>query len=422
MKWIVSTEDRRWCEKTPDKAHGGEVLAIGEKIGKPLYGFGCCISELGVKAISGLPEDKQCDIYDELFGQNGCGFSFCRLPIGANDFAEGWYSYNECEGDFEMKNFSIARDRKYIIPAIREAQKRSPSIRFFASPWSPPTWMKYPAVYNYGKIVETEENLSAYALYFRRYLEAYLEEGIKITQIHFQNEIHADQKFPSCVWNGEAAANFIVNYLKPQLGDKCEVWFGTVNGPEASTETRHRQYLGYAMQYKGFDKAISGVAYQWAGKFGITQCSEDYPHLNTINSEMECGDGNNTWEYAMYSYEMMHHYFKFGSRACVYWNMALPFSSMSTWGWKQNSLVVVNDDEYVFSPEFYLIKHFAHFVKEGAVMLSTKGGMSSNATVFQNPDGTKVAVIMNPYDIEKVVSIEGNSYALDPRSFNSIIL
>ena len=424
MNWIVSTEGKPW--RTNDCASDvkGEEIVIGEEIGKPLYGFGCCISELGVKALNSLPLDKRNEVYDQLFGKEGCGFTFCRLPIGANDFAEGWYSYNDTQDDFEMKNFSIDRDRKYIIPAITEAKKRSKGLRFFASPWSPPTWMKYPAVYNYGRIVETDENLKAYALYFKKYLEAYLAEGIIVSQIHFQNEIHADQKFPSCLWSGEAAANFIVNYLKPEIGNKCEVWFGTVNGPEPSTEalTRHRQYLGYAMQKEGFKEAISGVSYQWAGKFGIIQCYEDYPQLDTINSEMECGDGENTWQYAMYSYEMMHHYFKFGARACVYWNMALPSDSIITWGWKQNSLVVVKDGEYRFSPEFYLIKHFAHFVKDGAVMLSTSGGMSTNTTVFKNTDGSRVAVIMYPYDFVKNITIEGKSYTLEPNSFNSIVI
>ena len=138
MKWIASTEDQRWCEIEAASADGGEILEIGPAIGKPLYGFGCCISELGVKAIDSLPEEKQSEIFDMLFGEDDCGFRFCRLPIGANDFAESWYSYNECEGDYEMAHFSIERDRKYIIPAIREAQKRAPSLRFFASPWSPP--------------------------------------------------------------------------------------------------------------------------------------------------------------------------------------------------------------------------------------------------------------------------------------------
>ena len=78
--------------------------------------------------------------------------------MGANDFAESWYSYDEFDGDYELEKFSIDRDKKYIIPAVREAQKRSEGIEFYASPWSPPTWMKFPKVCNYGQIVETDEN------------------------------------------------------------------------------------------------------------------------------------------------------------------------------------------------------------------------------------------------------------------------
>jgi glucosylceramidase len=282
--------------------------------------------------------------------------------------------------------------------------------------------MKFPAVYNYGRLIQTKENLDAYALYFKKYLDAYRAEGVNIPQLHVQNEIHADQKFPSCLWSGEELANFIVHHLSPMLDGQTEIWFGTVNGPEKDTETRHRQFLARAMQEEGFAEAIGGVSYQWAGKFGITQAAEDYPALNTVNSEMECGDGENSWEYALYSYEMMHHYFRFGARACVYWNMALPKDSISTWGWKQNSLVSVADGEYTFTPEFYLIKHFSAFVKEGAVMLSTEGDGSSCVTAFENPDGSCVAVVMNPFDFEKTLTLNGKSYALAPRSFHTILL
>jgi glucosylceramidase len=421
---IVSTKNAPWRKASLNTAKVGEELIIGDVIGKPLYGFGCCISELCVAEIRSLPAEKQTQIFDELFGEEGCGFRFCRLSVGANDFAKSWYSYNECEGDYAMEHFSIDRDRKYIIPAIKEAQQRSPHLRFFASPWSPPTWMKYPPVYNYGHLIQTEENLRAYALYFKKYVEAYAEEGIEIAQIHVQNEIHADQKFPSCVWNdGASLGNFMVNYLAPALEGKAEVWFGTVNGPEKQTATRHRQFLLQAMQVEGFRDIVGGAAYQWAGKFGITQAAEDFPDLPVFNSEMECGNGENTWEYAMYTYENMHHYFKYGARTCTYWNMALNAQSpTSTWGWYQNSLILVDGDDYRYTPEFYLVKHFAHFVKEGAVMLGTKGGFSSNATVFRNPDGSRVAILMNPFDFEKVITIEGEHYVLEPNSFNTVLL
>ena len=45
------------------------------------------------------------------------------MPVGANDFSKNWYSYNETEGDFEMKNFSIKNDFETLIPFIKNAQK-----------------------------------------------------------------------------------------------------------------------------------------------------------------------------------------------------------------------------------------------------------------------------------------------------------
>ena len=38
--------------------------------------------------------------------------------------------------------FSIARDSMRLIPYIKAAQAMKPNIRFWASPWTPPMWMK----------------------------------------------------------------------------------------------------------------------------------------------------------------------------------------------------------------------------------------------------------------------------------------
>lgn len=428
MVWISSTENELWSTNnrlSKDAADTDSKILIGKPIGKPLYGWGCCISEICAKAVLELAEDKQNAIFDELFGKEHCGFDYCRLSIGANDFAESWYSYDETEGDYAMEHFSIDRDRKYILPAIREAQKRSSELHFFASPWSPPTWMKFPKVCNYGRLVETDDNLKAYARYFRRYLEEYAKNGIRIEQICFQNEFISDQKFPSCLWSPALIEKFLDGYLIDEIGDLAEIWFGTYNGPETDARasyTRYYQYVGSVMQNKKCREHIKGIAFQWAGKFAIAQAAEDYPEVAFIHSEGECGDGNNTWDYAMYTYEMYHHYFKNGARANVYWNMALDNDGLSSWGWRQNSLISVKNGEYRYNPEFYLVKHFAKFVKRGAVMLATTGDFSSNTTFFENADGSRVAVIVNPFGFEKPVSLENTSYTLKPRSFNTIVL
>lgn len=426
MKWIVSTEENRWESCNDFSSQKGDEIVINQPIGRPLYGFGSCISELGAGPLLDLPPEERERAFEALFGESGCKFSFCRLSVGANDFADGWYSCDEEDGDYNLEKFSIDRDKKKIIPAIKIAMQKSKNLKFFASPWSPPTWVKFPKVYNFGKFVATDENCEFYAKYFRKFVEEYKKEGITVSQIHFQNELFADQKFPSCVWEGEDVVKFLRDYLIDELDGVAEVWYGTINGPENYggnfLNHRHNNYLNLAMQYDKCRKGIKGASFQWAGKFGIMQAQEDYPDLNFIHSECECGDGTNTWQYAMYTFEMLRHYFKFGARACVYWNTALDYTASSSWGWEQNSLITVKDGKCIFNPDFYAVKHFAHFVEEGAVMLKTESRFNTNTAVFKNPNGIRVAIIMNPFNFEKTVSIEGVNYKLKPRSFNSILL
>ncbi len=119
---------------------------------------------------------------------------------------------------------------------------------------------------------------------------------------------------------------------------------------------------------------------------------------------------------------LMRHYFRFGASAYVYWNIALEGDGSSTWGWKQNSLLHVENGKGEYTPEFYLMKHYAHFVKRGAKYVLLKGEFSSCCSAFRNPDGTLVIVACNPYDSEKAICVGDLSYPLPPRSVSTITI
>lgn len=426
-EWISSTEYAPWQTGNSYASVAGDTLSFGETA-QTVRGFGGCFNELGMIALRQLSDEERALVFDELFSPDKCNFTFNRMSMGANDFSAEWYSYNETDGDFDMEHFSIDYDRKNVLPYIKEAQKRQPDLALFASPWSPPTWMKFPKAYNYGKLIREEKYLRAYAKYIRLFLEAYKNEGVDIAQYHIQNEPCSTQKFPSCIWVGEEFRDFIRDYLAPEFeahGVETDIWLGTINGPEGDhrwTTTRYHQYTGIVMEDDVCREKVKGISYQWAGKWGVQATRDAYPDLELIQSESECGDGQNTWTYAMYIFEMMRHYFRNGVSAYVYWNMALKEGGESTWGWHQNSLVTVKDGHAKFNPEFYLMKHFSHFVRPGAKVLRTVGTMSPYALAFVNPDGDKVVVLMNPYDTEKTVTIEGENYILAPRSFNTVRL
>ena len=417
MKWISTTENEKWTESNIFASEKGEELRIGTPFGKEIYGFGACFNEIGMKEISSLTTVKQDEIYDELFSEDGLGLCYNRISIAANDFAEDWYSYNDTKGDYQMKNFSINRDKEYIIPAIQQAQKRCPDMVFFASPWSPPTWMKYPQACNYGRLVQTDENLKAYALYLRRFVEEYAKEGIKISHLHPQNEFLCDHKFPSCQYSAEEMENFMANYLIDEIGDLCEVWLGT-----NCWRDNYTSIYNTIMQNEKIRENVKGAGFQWSATEEIQLFCEDYPDKNAVHTECECGDGKNSWNHAMHVFELYRRSFRGGARANVYWNMVLKEGGLSTWGWHQNSLFTVKNGEYIKNPEYYCIKHFSHFVKKGAIMLKTTGAHSSCSAAFKNLDDSIVLVTVNPYNNEKGLTVEDKNYILKPMSFNTIIL
>ncbi|GGG16689.1 glycoside hydrolase family 30 protein [Paenibacillus abyssi] len=439
IRWISSTKETAWQEKEATRSSSVDAnLTITEEQFQHVEGFGGCFNELGFAALQQLTDEDRNKVLHSLFHPDGDHkFDICRLPIGASDYALEWYSHNEVDGDFAMEHFSIERDHKYLIPYIKEALKLNPDLKLFASPWSPPTWMKFPKAYNYGTLRWEKEILEAYALYFIKFVEAYRAEGITIHQIHVQNEVVADQKFPSCVWTGEQLREFIRDYLGPAFekhGLDTEIWLGTINAPDPwqelikKTTSDYDVYAGTVLSDPEAYKYIKGVGYQWAGKYAIQRTVQSYPELRYMQTENECGDGNNTWDYAKYVFNLYQHYFTNGVNAYVYWNMALEPKGRSTWGWEQNSMITIDPAEKraILNPEYYVMKHFAHFVSEGCVRIGLKGPWTGNALAFKRPNGNKVVVIANPFAEERVLHLSdgtsGGTFMLEPESFHTIVL
>ncbi|WP_238579184.1 glycoside hydrolase family 30 beta sandwich domain-containing protein [Neobacillus niacini] len=51
--------------------------------------------------------------------------------------------------------------------------------------------------------------------------------------------------------------------------------------------------------------------------------------------------------------------------------------------------------EIIWTPEFYVMKYFAHAVQSVAVRIGLPGNWSSNAVAFLNPNGQTVIVAAN---------------------------
>lgn len=397
MDWFCTTPDSQWQQMSAGRRPAAPLdLTLTERRDQTWEGFGGCFNELGWIALSALPENERGKILRELFDPAGdCRFTIARMPIGASDYAAEWYSHDEDADDFAMEKFSIERDRKYLLPYIRAALAFQPELTLFASPWSPPTWMKFPRAYNFGTLIWRREILDAYALYFAKFVEAYREEGIRIHQVHVQNEPNSDQKFPSCLWTGEKMRDFIRDHLGPLFqtrGMDCEIWAGTIERNDFNNWAHTILSDAAARQF------ISGVGYQWAGQGSVQRTHQSWADLRLMQTENECGDGANTWDYALYVFDLFQHYITNGVNAYIYWNMVLAPGGRSTWGWLQNAMITIDPETraVTYNPEFYVMKHFAHFIRPGARRIVLGGPWTGNAVAFENPDASTVIVIKNP--------------------------
>jgi glucosylceramidase len=451
VEWVSTTEASQWINR-----NGLSTKPISGKpdaeifVSKPLQtidGFGACFNELGWTSLNSLSSTDRNSVMKELFAPGvGGNFTICRMPVGANDFACDWYSYNETDGDFEMKNFSIANDLQTLVPFIRDAKKYNPDLKIWASPWSPPSWLKWNKHYACSRtwpsmdirfqngldtlkqghegtnlFIQKDEYFKAYALYFSKFINAYRAQGINIFAVMPQNEFNSCQLFPACTWTAAGLAKFIGSYLGPAMEkDKVEIMFGTMERPNVA-------FVDTVINDPLAGKYIKGIGFQWAGKDAIAAAHKKYPEMRLYQSEQECGDGKNDWGYCCYAWSLMKHYISNGANAYMYWNLSLDKDGYSRWGWRQNSLVSVDilKKTFEYNFEYYLLKHVSHFVLPGAKLLETTGAFT-DIMAFVNPDKSIVIVARNDDKVDKKVIFKIGNRVISPLmkadSFNTFVI
>ncbi|MCL1900716.1 MAG: beta-glycosidase, partial [Promicromonosporaceae bacterium] len=287
IRHLATTEANPWVEQ-PAPAFGAprrmpaSLISTADRL-QEIEGFGATFNELGWDALNLLDAETRAAAFDELFAPgDGLGLTRCRMPLGANDFSRDWYSYDETPGDHDLADFSIANDLDTLVPFIREAKARQPELTLWASPWSPPTWMKNNGHYACAKpridnrvdngirddqvraentdtfLVDDEQMLATYARYFGAFIDAYRALGIEVDTVMPQNEWNSAQPFPSCTWTPEGLAAF-VRHLGPQMQARgVDVFLGTLERADFRQVER-------VLADSRAARWIKGVGAQWAG-------------------------------------------------------------------------------------------------------------------------------------------------------------
>ena len=342
-------------------------------------------------------EDKKKTL-ELLFGETGLKYRFCRLCIGSSDFATEEYCYVK-EGDERLESFSIDRDKKYVIPFIKDAMAYAKyPITFIASPWSPPAFMKTNACrFEGGKL--KKEYYEVYAEYLIKFLLAYKEEGIDISMLTLQNEAKAVQTWESCVYTAEEEAEFACVLSecldKYNLNVQLLCW----------DHNKERLYDRASAIFEKCGDKMSGIAFHWySGDHfeAIDMLRKLYPNKLLLETEFCKTDGGLDFVETSYAREVINN-LSHGAHGICEWNLILdenggPYHNR---GGSIASPVRFDGNTCRATSIYREMYMFSHFIADGAKALYTSTfDVGVFVSAFKNPNGEIVVNILNELDRE----------------------
>lgn len=377
-------------------------------------GIGGALTDASAETFARLPAQKQQEFLTAYYdADKGIGYTLARTNIHSCDFSSGSYTYVN-EGDKELKSFSVAHDKQYRIPFIKRVNAATGGkLTLYASPWSPPAWMKDNNNMLHGGKLK-KEYYQAWAEYFARFIKAYEAEGIPVWGVSIQNEPMAKQIWESCLYTAEEERDFLKNNLGPTLhrqglkDKKIIVWDHNRDliYQRASTLLKDPEAAKYAW----------GIGFHWYEDWSgadqtfenLKRVSESFPDKPLLFTEGCNGpfsmNGINAWKLGERYGRSMINDFNSGTVGWTDWNVLLDETGGPNHV-KNFCFAPIHANtktgELIYTNAYYYIGHFSKFIKPGAKRIISSGSRSPlQTTAFKNPDGTIAVIVMNTSDKE----------------------
>jgi glucosylceramidase len=388
------------------------IFVNPSKTFQTFFGIGGAVTDASAEVFAKLSPEKQEEFLKAYYDKEvGIGYSLARTPIHSCDFSSGSFTY-VTEEDKELSTFSIDHDRTYRLPLIKRViEAAGGEIPLYASPWSPPAFMKSNNNMLRGGKLLPEFN-DAWALYYAKFIKAYEAEGIPIWGLTIQNEPMAVQRWESCIYTAEEERDFLKNHLGPTLereglGDKkIIVW------DHNRDLINHR--ANTILEDPEAAKYVWGIGFHWYETWtgsdpmfvNLDNLKESFPDKNLVFTE-GC---NESFDAAKYQYfpnaerygRSMINDFNQGTVAWTDWNILLDETGGPNHVMNLCFAPIHADTQtgaLIYTPTYYYLGHFSKFVRPGAKRVSTVCSRSHLlSTTFQNEDGSMVTVVMNHTD------------------------
>jgi glucosylceramidase len=373
-------------------------------------GVGGALTDASAETFYKLPKNKQQEILTAYYDPNkGIGYTLGRTNIQSCDFSSGSYTYI-ADGDKALKTFSIAHDRQFKMPFIKQAiAAAGGKLTMYVSPWSPPAFMKTNNDMLHGGKLKAEYNQS-WATFYTKFIKAYEKEGIPIWGLSVQNEPMAVQKWESCIFTAEEERDFVKNYLGPSLhkeglaSKKLIIW-------------DHNRDLLYqrastVLNDPAAAKYVWGTGFHWYVRDvfeNVKRVKEAFPDKNLIFTE-GCSERFNAktineWQWGELYGKSMVNDFNNGVVGWTDWNILLDQEGGPNHVGNFCYAPVHGDTktgEITYMNSYYYIGHFSKFVKPGAKrVISSSNRDQLQTTAFLNSDNKLVVIVLNLTD-EKI--------------------
>ncbi len=404
----------------PDENYPTIMIDVNRTF-QTIEGFGGAFTDAAAVTFGKLPKESQDKILKACFDPvEGNGYTMCRTTIHSCDYSDEMYTYDSVAGDKDLKNFSIDHDMKYRIPFIKRAEEvANGNIKIFASPWSPPAWMKTNSEMLHGGKLKPAY-YQTWADYFVKYIKAYKAVGIPIWGVTVQNEAMATQVWESCVYTANEEKDFVRDYLGPTLkknglGDvKIMIWDHNRGIMYQRAEAAYEDPK--ASQY------IWGMAFHWyVGEHfnNVAVVHDAFPDKKLLYTEAGM-DGS--WASALRIAKNMIMDLNNWTNGYTFWNLVLDQTGGPRHAgglFDRSNIITANlkTGEFTLNPPHYTFGQFSKFIKPGAKRIAcTSNSDDFIATAFINPDGKIAVVIMNLKDSEEIMQLWVNGKALKMRS------
>ena len=362
-------------------------------------GFGFTLTGGSAYVINKLGATDKTALLKELFGNdaNSIGISYLRISIGASDLNASVFSYDDMpvgQTDVSLNNFSLAPDKTYLIPLLKEILSINPAIKILGSPWSPPVWMKDNGNSVGGSLLP--QYYDAYARYFVKYIQQMKAEGITIDAITPQNEPLNPANNPSLQMLATEQADFIKNNLGPAFqsaGITTKIILYDHN-------CDHPDYPLAILNDAAANKFVDGSAFHlYAGDISaLSQVHNSFPDKNVYFTEQWTSSAGDfgvdlKWHVKNVIIGSMRNW----SKTALEWNLANDptYNPHTPGGCTQCKGALTIGSTVTRNVGYYIIAHASKFVPAGSVRIGSGSSGNLQNVAFKTPAGKKVLIVEN---------------------------